>query len=84
MFPSLIKIAYEDGVLDKIIFAGFLRDEELWGVYKYSDLLVAPSVFDPFGLVPLEAIKLNVPVIISKTTGVGNYLDNVLKLIFGI
>jgi glycosyltransferase involved in cell wall biosynthesis len=82
MFPSLIKIAYEDGVLDKIIFAGFLRDEELWGVYKYSDLLVAPSVFDPFGLVPLEAIKLNVPVIISKTTGLGNYLDHCFKVDF--
>jgi glycogen(starch) synthase len=82
MFPYLIKIAYEDGVLDKIIFAGFLRDEELWGVYKYSDLLVAPSVFDPFGLVPLEAIKLNVPVIISKTTGLGNYLDHCFKVDF--
>jgi len=82
MFPSLIKIAYEDGVLDKIIFAGFLRDEELWGVYKYSDLLVAPSVFDPFGLAPLEAIKLNVPVIISKTTGLGNYLDHCFKVDF--
>lgn len=82
MFSSLVKIAYEDGVLDKIIFAGFLRDEELWGVYKYSDLLVAPSVFDPFGLVPLEAIKLNVPVIISKTTGLGNYLDHCFKVDF--
>ena len=82
MFPILIKIAHEDGVLDKIIFAGFLRDEELWGVYKLSDLLVAPSVFDPFGLVPLEAIKLNVPVIISKTTGLGNYLDHCFKVDF--
>jgi len=82
MFPSLIKIAYEDGVLDKIIFAGFLRDEDLWGIYKYSDVLVAPSVFEPFGLVPLEAIKLNVPVIISKTTGLGEYLDNCLKVDF--
>jgi len=82
IFPILIKIAYEDGVLDKIIFAGFLRDEELWGVYKLSDLLVAPSVFDPFGLVPLEAIKLNVPVIISKTTGLGNYLDHCFKVDF--
>ncbi len=82
MLPEIIKIAYYDNVLDKIIFAGFLRDEELWGVYNYSDLLVAPSVFDPFGLVPLEAVKFNLPVIISKTTGVGYYLNHCLKVDF--
>ncbi|MEM5881776.1 MAG: glycosyltransferase family 4 protein, partial [Candidatus Aenigmatarchaeota archaeon] len=82
MLSSLIKIAYEDNVLDKVIFAGFLRDAELWGVYKYSDLLVSPSVFDPFGLVPLEAVKFKLPVIISKTTGCGEYLYHCLKVDF--
>lgn len=82
MLSYLIKIAYEDNVLDKVIFTGFLRDSELWGVYKYSDLLVSPSVFDPFGLVPLEAIKFKVPVIISKTTGCGEYLYHCLKVDF--
>jgi glycosyltransferase involved in cell wall biosynthesis len=82
MFLDLIKIADEDKVLDKIIFTGFLRDEKLWAIYKYADLLVAPSVFDPFGLVPLEAVKFGVPVIISRTTGVGDYLKNCLKVDF--
>lgn len=80
MINELIKIAYNDGVIDKVIFAGFLRDEELWGVYSLSDILVAPSVFDPFGLVPLEGIKFKKPVIISKTTGVGEYLNNCLTV----
>ena len=82
MLPQLIKIAYDENVGDKIIFPGFLRDEELWGVYSYADLLVAPSVFDPFGLVPLEAVKFNVPVIISKTTGLGDYFPHCLKVNF--
>lgn len=82
MLDDLIKIAYQDNTLDKIIFAGFLRDGDLWGVYKHSDILVAPSVFDPFGLVPLEGIKYRIPVIISKTTGCGEYLTHCLKTDF--
>jgi len=80
MLNNLIKIAYYDNVIDKVIFAGFLREEELWSVYYLSDLLVVPSVFDPFGLVPLEGIKFKKPVIISKTTGVGEYLNHCLKV----
>jgi glycosyltransferase involved in cell wall biosynthesis len=80
MLNDLIKIAYYDNVIDKVIFAGFLREEELWSVYYLSDLLVVPSVFDPFGLVPLEGIKFKKPVIISKTTGVGEYLNHCLKV----
>jgi glycosyltransferase involved in cell wall biosynthesis len=80
MINDLIKIAYYDQVIDKVIFAGFLREEELWSVYALSDILVAPSVFDPFGLVPLEGVKFKKPVIISKTTGVGEYLNNCFKV----
>ncbi|MCS7183971.1 MAG: glycosyltransferase family 4 protein [Patescibacteria group bacterium] len=79
MMNDLIKIAYQENVIDNIIFAGFLREEELSGVYQFSDLLVAPSVFDPFGLVPLEAIKFKKPIIISKTTGVGEFLNHYLS-----
>lgn len=82
MLKDLIKIGYDENTLDKIIFAGFLRDGELWGVYEHSDLIVVSSVFDPFGLVPLEAIKYKLPVIISKTTGCGEYLRHCLKVDF--
>jgi glycosyltransferase involved in cell wall biosynthesis len=82
MMERLINRASELNVLQDIIFTGFLRNEELWGMYQLADVFVAPSVFDPFGLVPLESIKYNTPVIISKTTGVGDYLYNVLKVDF--
>ncbi|MCL5257753.1 MAG: glycosyltransferase family 4 protein [Patescibacteria group bacterium] len=82
MMPGLIKQAKEFDVLNKVVFGGFLRGDQLEGVYQNVDLLVVPSVFDPFGLVPLEGIKNDLPVIISKTTGVGDYLNNVLKVDF--
>lgn len=82
MFPQLIKMSYELGISQNVIFASFLRDEKLASIYKSADLLVAPSVADPFGLVPLEGLNYNVPVIISKTTGVGYYLHHSLKFDF--
>lgn len=82
MFEQLVKTAKELQVLQDLIFTGFLRDKELWSIYQAADLLVAPSVFDPFGLVPLEGIKYKTPVIISKTTGLGSYLTHILKCDF--
>lgn len=82
MMEKLVRRASNLGILQDVIFTGFLRNEELWGIYKIADLLVAPSVFEPFGLVPLEGVKYKTPVIISKTTGVGDYLVNVLKTDF--
>jgi glycogen synthase len=80
MLDSLIKKAYYENLLNYVIFAGFLREKELWSLYKLSDVLVMPSVFDPFGLVALEAIKFKLPIIISKTSGVGENLNNCLKV----
>ncbi|GIW66377.1 MAG: 4-alpha-glucanotransferase [Candidatus Parcubacteria bacterium] len=80
MINDLIRIAYNENVIDNIIFAGFLRNDELWSIYNLSDVLVAPSVFDPFGLVPLEAVRFKKPIIISKTTGLGEYLNNCLRV----
>lgn len=82
MFTELIKMSYELGISQNVIFASFLRDEKLASIYKSADLLVVPSVADPFGLVPLESLNHNVPVIISKTTGVGYYLSHSLKFDF--
>ncbi len=82
MFPYLIKLANELAVQENVIFTNFLRNKELWGIYQISDVLVVPSVADPFGLVPLEGVNQNIPVIISKTTGVGCYLNHILKFDF--
>lgn len=82
MFQQLVKMAYDLKLQENVIFTSFLRDEKLWGIYSSADLLVVPSVADPFGLVPLEGINHNLPVIVSKTTGVGLYLNNMLKFDF--
>ncbi len=82
MFESLIKLSYELKVKDNVIFTSFLREEELWGIYQSADLLVVPSVADPFGLVPLEGLNNDLPVIVSKTTGVGLYLNHLMKFDF--
>lgn len=82
MFPQLVKMTYELNLQENVIFTSFLRDEKLAGIYSLADLLVVPSVADPFGLVPLEGLNHNIPVIVSRTTGCGYYLNNMLRFDF--
>lgn len=63
-------------------FAGFLEGEEVKKVYAQSDVFVMPSVSEPFGIVPLEAIRQGVPVIISKQSGVSEVLQHAIKVDF--
>lgn len=67
---------------DKILFQDFLRGQELADTVSAADVVVMPSVSEPFGLVPLESMKLNVPVIISKQSGVSEVVQHVLKVDF--
>lgn len=67
---------------DKILFEDFLRGQELADVVSSSDVVVMPSVSEPFGIVPLEAMKLRVPVIISKQSGVSEVVKHALKVDF--
>lgn len=67
------------GLSHKFIFCGFLRGDELARVYKAADIFVMPSVSEPFGLVPLEAMISEVPVLISKESGVSEILSTALK-----
>ena len=70
------------GISNRIIFTGFLRGEELLSVYRAADLFVMPSVSEPFGLTPLEAIIAGTPVLISKQSGVSEVLTHALKVDF--
>ena len=65
-----------------VIFAGPLWDEERDRMYQSADLLVMPSVSEPFGLVPLEAIHHGTPALISKQSGVAEVMTHVLKVDF--
>ena len=68
------------GISDRFHFTGFLKGAEVNRMFAMSDVYVMPSVSEPFGISPLEAMKSNVPVIISKQSGVAEVLDYALKV----
>ena len=65
-----------------VTFTGFLRGSDVDKVFSMADLYVMPSVSEPFGIAPLEALSHNVPVIISKQSGVSEVLSHALKVDF--
>ncbi len=77
-----VNMAAELGIGHKVIFTGFLRGDDVKRVYRMADLFVMPSVSEPFGLVPLEALNHEVPVIISRQSGVSEVLNHALKVDF--
>lgn len=79
MEEQMIRSVASKGLSGKFIFCGFLRGEELAKIYKAADIFVMPSVSEPFGLVPLEAMIYDVPVLISKESGVSEVLSTALK-----
>ncbi len=70
------------GISDRVIFAGFLRGQELTRLYRAADLYVLPSVSEPFGLTPLESLCNGTPVLVSKQSGVAEVLNHALKVDF--
>ncbi len=78
----MIEMAASMGIGNKVLFTGFLRGKDIQRVFGIADLYVMPSVSEPFGIAPLEAMGHRVPVIISRTSGVGEILTNVLKCDF--
>ncbi len=77
-----VEMAAELGIGHKVLFTGFLRGEDVQKIYKMADLYVMPSVSEPFGIAPLEALDNDVPVIISKQSGVSEVLRHALKVDF--
>jgi glycosyltransferase involved in cell wall biosynthesis len=63
-------------------FTGFLKGQSVDRMLAMSDVFVMPSVSEPFGIVPLEAMRSNVPVVISKQSGVAEILEHALKVDF--
>jgi len=70
------------GLSSHVIFAGALWEDERDRMYQSADLVVMPSVSEPFGLVPLEALQHGTPSLISKQAGVGEVLSHVLRVDF--
>lgn len=80
--PNLIKLAIDLKIADKFSFLGFLPDEEVVEYMYNSDLYVLPSVSEPFGISVLEAMSTGLPVLISRSTGVGESLLHCFKTEF--
>ncbi len=69
-------------IATKFHFTGFLSGPEVDTMFAMSDVYVMPSVSEPFGISPLEAMRSNVPVVISKQSGVAEVLQHALKVDF--
>ena len=82
MTRRTIELADELGLGDRVILAGFLQGRDLERAFRAADVFVMPSVSEPFGLAALEAIGRDVPVILSKQSGVSEVLTHALKADF--
>ena len=82
MKHRIINLAAQLGIGHKVLFTGFLRGDDVDKVYQMADLYVMPSVSEPFGITPLEAMRRNVPVLVSKHSGISEVLLHVLKVDF--
>jgi glycosyltransferase involved in cell wall biosynthesis len=78
----MIKRVAELKMSSRFHFTGFLKGDETELMYNMSDVYVMPSVSEPFGISPLEAVRSGVPVIISKQSGVSEVLKNAIKVDF--
>lgn len=82
MLNRIIKRVAELQISDKFHFTGFLKGNDVNRMFLQSDVYVMPSVSEPFGISPLEAMRANVPVIISKQSGVAEVLNHAIKIDF--
>jgi len=82
MMNKCIRRAAKLGISDRFHFTGFLKGTEVQQMFALSDVYVMPSVSEPFGISPLEAMKSNVPTIISKQSGVAEVLKYAIKVDF--
>ncbi|MEM0124538.1 MAG: glycosyltransferase family 4 protein [Candidatus Micrarchaeaceae archaeon] len=71
---TLKELAKKEGVEDKVIFAGYLPDEELNALYDACDVVILPSVIEGFGLSVCEGWKFKKPVVVSKGAGISELI----------
>lgn len=79
-YRELVDLAAGLGIGQNVIFTDFQRGKKWRDAYAVGDLFVMPSVSEPFGLTPLEAISYGTPALVSKQSGVSEILNNCLKV----
>jgi glycogen synthase len=82
MENKMMSMAAELGVSDRVLFTGFIDGPEKHEMYRAADLFVMPSVSEPFGITTLEAMKLGIPVLVSKQSGISEAVQHALKVDF--
>jgi len=82
MMNKMITRAAKLRIMDKFHFTGFLKGDDVFHMLRISDVYMMPSVSEPFGISPLEAMQSNVPVIISHQSGVAEILTHAIKTDF--
>ena len=82
LFHKIIEYAADLGIGRYFHYTGFLKREMVEKIYSMSNLYVMPSVSEPFGISPLEAMAHGVPTIVSKQSGVSEILQNCIKVDF--
>ena len=80
MMNHCIRRAAQLGIADRFHFTGFLKGDDVQKMFQLSDVYIMPSVSEPFGISPLEAMRSNVPTIISHQSGVAEVLDYAIKV----
>jgi len=82
MMERMMRRAASLNITDRFHFTGFLKGRDVFNMLSLSDVYIMPSVSEPFGISPLEAMQSNVPVIISKQSGVSEILTHAVKTDF--
>ncbi len=82
MLPGMIERAAELSLAQRVHFTGFLQGDDVLRMYQQADVYVMPSVSEPFGISPLEAMASDVPVIVSRQSGVREVLPSALQVDF--
>jgi len=79
MMHAMIDLTSKRGISDKFHFTGFLKGRQVHEMLAESDVYIMPSVSEPFGISPLEAMQMGTPSIISKQSGCAEILTHALK-----
>ncbi|MDR3326630.1 MAG: glycosyltransferase family 4 protein [Prevotellaceae bacterium] len=79
MMNEMIRLVAQKGIADKFHFTGFLKGRQVYELLTQSDVYMMPSVSEPFGISPLEAMQCGTPSIISKQSGCAEILNHAIK-----
>ena len=73
---ELENISRELGISDKVLFTGYLPDEDFLAYFNVAEVLVVPSTYEPFGIVALEGMATKTPIIVSDVGGLSEIVDH--------